>query len=131
MKLLGIIAAGVLAAACGGKKKPDTTPLGTGPDTTQTDTQPAVSDTKPPDTKPAPPVAKSLFDRLGGQPSITAVVEEFVANTTKDPRIKERFFNTDAANLKKQLVDFVCMATGGPCKYGGRDMPTVHAGMEL
>ena len=33
--------------------------------------------------------------------------------------------------LKKLLVDFVCMATGGPCKYEGRDMETSHAGMDL
>ena len=132
MKLIGIIVVGVLAAACGGgKKKQDTTPVNTGPDTTQTtDTTPAVTDSKPPDTtKPAG--GKSLFDRLGGQPAITAVVEEFVTRTTTDPRIKDRFFNTDATNLKKQLVDFVCQATGGPCKYGGRDMQTSHAGMEL
>ena len=82
-----------------------------------------------PKPEPAPP--KSLFDRLGGKPAITAVVEEFVGRTTTDPRIKERFFNTDAENLKRLLVEFVCQATGGPCKYSGRDMPSSHAGMDL
>lgn len=89
----------------------------------------AVAPTPPAEEKPAAP--KSLYDRLGGQPAITAVVEEFVTRTTTDPRIKDRFFNTDAANLKKQLVDFVCMATGGPCKYMGKDMETAHGGMEV
>ncbi len=77
------------------------------------------------------PVAKSLYDRLGGLPAITAVVEEFVTRTTTDARIKDRFFNTDADNLKKLLTEFVCMATGGPCKYSGRDMTSSHAGMDL
>jgi hemoglobin len=81
--------------------------------------------------RPEPVAAKSLFDRLGGEPAITAVVGEFVGRTTTDPRIKERFFNTDADNLKRLLVEFVCQATGGPCKYTGRDMPTSHAGMDL
>ncbi len=81
---------------------------------------------------PAPaPAPKSLFDRLGGLPAITAVVDEFVARTTTDDRIKERFFNVDAVNLKKLLVEFVCMATGGPCKYSGRSMEDSHAGMDL
>jgi hemoglobin len=81
---------------------------------------------------PAPEAkAKSLYDRLGGKDAITAVVEEFVGRTTTDPRIKFRFFNVDATNLKKQLVDFVCLATGGPCQYTGRDMTTAHAGMDL
>jgi plastocyanin/truncated hemoglobin YjbI len=59
------------------------------------------------------------------------VVDDFVSRTTTDPRIKERFFNTDATNLKRLLVEFVCQATGGPCAYTGRDMPSSHAGMEL
>jgi plastocyanin len=42
-----------------------------------------------------------------------------------------RFSNTDIPKLKLLLVEFVCMATGGPCKYTGRDMETSHAGMEL
>ncbi|HSS01940.1 MAG TPA: hypothetical protein VLM79_33005 [Kofleriaceae bacterium] len=82
----------------------------------------------------AAPVAaapKTLFDRLGGLPAIKAVVDEFVTRTTSDARIKERFFNTDAENLKRLLTEFVCMATGGPCKYTGRDMATSHAGMDL
>jgi hemoglobin len=96
--------------------------------------------TKP--TGPAKPVAsgaggatadpgRSLFERLGGMAAITAVAEEFVNRTTADPRIKHRFFNTDAVNLKALLADFVCSATGGPCRYLGRDMVTAHAGMDL
>ena len=80
---------------------------------------------------PEKPAPKTLFDRLGGTGAITAVVEEFVNRTTTDPRIKERFFNTDAAALKQYLADFVCSATGGTCKYTGRDMATAHAGMDL
>ena len=55
---------------------------------------------------PAPaPAEKSLYERLGGKPAIEAVVNEFVTRTTTDPRIKERFFNVDADNLKKLLVE--------------------------
>jgi hemoglobin len=79
-----------------------------------------------------PPVEKkALFDRLGGKPAVEAVVEEFVGRTTTDPRIKHRFHNTDATQLKRLLVEFVCKATGGPCEYTGRDMKTAHAGMDL
>ena len=74
---------------------------------------------------------RSLFDRLGGQPAITAVVEEFVTRTTTDPRIKYRFFNTDAVQLKRLLTEFVGQATGGQMTYTGRDMATAHAGMDL
>jgi hemoglobin len=84
---------------------------------------------------PAPAATRkadaSLFERLGGRPAIEAVVNEFVGRTTTDPRIKERFFNTDATHLKKMLVEQVCAATGGPCTYSGRDMKSSHGGMEV
>jgi hemoglobin len=89
---------------------------------------PAVSDT-PPAEPPAAPAA--LFVRLGGLDAITAVVDDFVGRTTTDARIEDRFFNTDPVHLKKMLVELVCMATGGPCTYSGRDMVTSHAGMDL
>src|SRR3569623_2279246 len=129
MKIQGLVAC-ALIAGCGSKSPaPATTPTPPAPDTAATAPKPenAVSE-KP---APMPEAPKSLYDRLGGLPAITAVVDEFVTRTTTDPRIKERFFNTDAANLKKLLVQFVCMATGGPCKYEGRDMVTPHAGMDL
>ena len=79
----------------------------------------------------APVAAATLFERLGGRGAIEAVVNDFVGRTTTDPRIKERFFNTDAAHLEAMLVEQVCQATGGPCAYSGRDMRTTHGGMEL
>jgi hemoglobin len=74
---------------------------------------------------------QSLYDRLGGKTAITAVIDRFVANVANDTRINERFATTDIARLKKNLVDQVCMATGGPCSYTGRDMNTTHAGMRI
>lgn len=77
------------------------------------------------------PAGKSLYDRLGGKPSISAVVDQFVANVAADTRINGRFATTDIRKLKGHLVDQVCMATGGPCTYSGRDMRTTHAGMKI
>jgi hemoglobin len=81
--------------------------------------------------KPGASPAASLYDRLGGKPAITAVTGEFIDRVAADARIKYRFINTDLGKLKTLLVEFVCMATGGPCKYTGQDMETSHAGMEL
>ncbi|HEX8953928.1 MAG TPA: hypothetical protein VF945_18855 [Polyangia bacterium] len=74
---------------------------------------------------------KPLYERLGGRPAITAVVDQFVANVAADKRINLRFMNTDIPHLKVLLVEFVCTATGGPEKYEGRDMHTSHGGMQL
>ncbi len=79
----------------------------------------------------AAPPAKSLYDRLGGKGAITAVVGEFVSRLAADKRINARFANADIPRLKQLLVDQICEATGGPCKYTGRDMRTAHAGMGI
>ena len=74
---------------------------------------------------------KSLYDRLGGKEAITAVVDDFVANVAADSRINGFFAKTDIARLKRNLVDQICQATGGPCTYTGRDMKTAHKGMGI
>ena len=78
----------------------------------------------------APP-QKSLYDRLGGQPAITAVVDDFVGNVAADGRINGFFARTDIPRLKKLLVEQICAATGGPCTYTGRSMPAAHKGMGI
>ncbi|MEW6414803.1 MAG: group 1 truncated hemoglobin [Pseudomonadota bacterium] len=72
---------------------------------------------------------KKLYDRLGGKPAIQAVVDDFIGNVAADQRINGFFANTNIPRLNSMLVDQICEATGGPCKYTGRDMKTAHAGM--
>ena len=72
---------------------------------------------------------KSLYDRLGGKGAITAVVETFVGNVGGDKRINGYFASTDLVKLKMHLVNQICEASGGPCKYTGRTMKQTHAGM--
>lgn len=71
----------------------------------------------------------SLYDRLGGKPAITAVVDDFVGNVAADGRINHFFAHTDIARLKMLLVEQICAGTGGPCTYTGRDMKTAHTNM--
>jgi truncated hemoglobin YjbI len=79
---------------------------------------------------------KSLYSRLGGKKGITAVVDEFVGNCANDGRINKFFAETakDPNRLEKfkgNLVGQICNASGGPCKYGGKDMKTAHKGMGI
>ena len=74
---------------------------------------------------------KSLYDRLGGQPAINAVVDDFVGNVAADSRINGFFARTDIPRLKKNLADQICAGTGGPCTYTGKDMRTAHKGMNI
>jgi hemoglobin len=84
----------------------------------------------------SPPAQKgpTLYKRLGGGPGIVAVVEEFASRCASDKRIN-RFFSGLVASpprmkrFKGLLVNQICAASGGPCKYTGRKMKDAHAGM--
>lgn len=78
---------------------------------------------------PSSAAEQSLYERLGGQTAIVAVVDDFVGNVAEDPGINGFFAHTDIARLKRLLVEQICAASGGPCTYTGRDMKTAHAGM--
>lgn len=72
---------------------------------------------------------KSLYDRLGGQPAIEAVVKDFAGNVLADTRVNKKFARSNADRLVKNLTDFVCNATGGPCQYTGFSMKKSHKKM--
>ena len=98
----------------------------------------AVAD-EPARTQP-PPAAPSLFERLGGEPAIAAVVANFVSRGAADPAVNFTRQGTPHAweatpenveKLKALLTQFICKATGGPQSYEGRDMKSAHAGMHI
>lgn len=72
---------------------------------------------------------KSLYERLGGKDAIKAVVDELATIALADTRINRKFARTNPERLKFMLVEQICAATGGPCKYTGRDMKAAHKNM--
>jgi hemoglobin len=82
----------------------------------------------------------SLFDRLGREPAIKAVVDDFVGRAASDPKVNFTRKGTsmeweatpaNVEHLKMRLVEFVAMASGGPQKYMGRSMQSAHRGMNI
>ena len=76
----------------------------------------------------------SLYKRLGGYDALAAVTDDFIGRLATDPK-EGRFFvglSTDSkVRVRQHVVDFLCVATGGPCKYTGRDMETAHTGLNI
>ena len=83
---------------------------------------------------PTQAATPSLYKRLGGYDAIAAVVDDFVPRLVGDPQLS-RFFVGNGADTKLRIrqhaVDLVCMASGGPCLYFGRDMKTAHKGLGI
>jgi hemoglobin len=78
----------------------------------------------------------TLYKSLGGKKAIVAVVDDFVGRVAADNRINGFFKATASdpkrlAKFKKNLVDQICEAAGGPCKYTGKDMKSAHVGMGI
>lgn len=73
----------------------------------------------------------NLYERLGGKEAINMVVKDLLASGMADPRLKPRLSRMDGAKCERQLTDLLCQATGGPCKYNGRDMKTAHTGAKV
>jgi hemoglobin len=92
----------------------------------------------------------TLFDRLGGERGIEDLVDDFIKRVMQDPRVnwqrkavKRNFlgqrkpssvWNPSADNiatLKKHFVQFLVLATGGPPRYEGKEIKSVHAGMRI
>lgn len=92
----------------------------------------------------------TLYERLGGEKGVQMIVDDFVARAMADPRVNwERKGVTkggwyrrnkpvewkpsgdDIAKMKKHIVQFIALATGGPATYEGGDMKQVHAGLHI
>ncbi|HKO54909.1 MAG TPA: group 1 truncated hemoglobin [Thermoanaerobaculia bacterium] len=76
----------------------------------------------------------SLYTRLGGYDAIAAVTDDFIGRLATDKQLS-RFFaghsQDSLMKIRQHVVDQICVATGGPCVYLGRDMKTSHKGMGI
>lgn len=87
----------------------------------------------------APPQAsaqqqQTLYQRLGGYDALAAVTDDFIGRLATDPQLK-RFFvghnKEGITRIRQHVIDFLCVATGGPCAYTGQDMRTAHTGLGI
>jgi hemoglobin len=84
----------------------------------------------------APPESNSLFDRLGGTPGITAIVDDVIEAHMNNPAINARFLPyldqpEKLAVIREHTIQFFSMGSGGPVAYEGRDMLSTHQGMNI
>ncbi len=97
------------------------------------------------------PARQSLYIRLGGEPALTAIVDDFVTRVLADPRVNwtrrgvtkgglwgmgvrsaEWKPDPEAVDtLKLHLRQFLALATGGPSSYEGKSIKESHSGMRI
>ncbi len=70
-----------------------------------------------------------LFERLGGAEGVAAIASDIVDRHYVNPVLKTRFSDVEIEPLRRLVIDFFNMGSGGPAQYTGRDMRTAHIGM--
>ncbi len=68
----------------------------------------------------------SLFEQLGGQPAVDAVVETFYRKVLTDDRVSGFFDDVDMDRQMNKQKAFLTMAFGGPAAYSGKAMRDAH-----
>lgn len=75
--------------------------------------------------------AETLYQRLGGRPAIEAIASDIFDNHTKNPVVKNRYVNSNPAEVKRLVAEMCCAGFGGPEEYTGKDMISAHTGMNI
>ena len=74
----------------------------------------------------------TLYERLGGEERIQRLITDAVDNHYRNPLIRTRFEGIkDRALAERHLVEFMCMGSGGPQTYTGKDMVSAHKHMNI
>ncbi|MGH8929842.1 MAG: group I truncated hemoglobin [Egibacteraceae bacterium] len=71
----------------------------------------------------------SIYERIGGGPSVTAAVDLFYQKVWSDPTLVGYFGDVDRSRLKAHQRAFLSAALGGSERYEGRGMGEAHAGL--
>ncbi|WP_106418900.1 group I truncated hemoglobin [Salinicola tamaricis] len=79
--------------------------------------------------KPQP--APTLYQQLGGEQGIHAIVEDFAYRLADDPELVAFFANTNIDYFVGSLADYLCVVSDGPCVYRGAPMDKAHQHMGI
>jgi hemoglobin len=70
----------------------------------------------------------SIYEAIGGDPALVAVVDDFYVRVLADAQLAGFFAGVNMPRLKGRQVEFFAEALGGPAAYQGASMRDVHVG---
>ena len=71
---------------------------------------------------------QTLFERVGGEQTISDLIHEFYDRVLADPELKLFFENASMGKLRRMQREFFSAALDGPITYSGRPLSHVHHG---
>lgn len=73
----------------------------------------------------------TLYEKIGGQPTVEKVVDDFHKRIMADSSVSSFFAKTDMNKQRANQIGFFSLILGGPKDYKGRSMDQTHTGMGL
>jgi hemoglobin len=80
---------------------------------------------------PATKTPDAMYQSIGGDAGLTAVVDVFYNRLWSDPELKRYFEGIDRDALKRHQRMFLTYVLGGPEAYEGRSLPEAHRGLNI
>lgn len=76
-------------------------------------------------------MSETLYERLGGEDAIAAVVDEFYDRVLADEQVAHFFEDVDMQQQRAHQTQFISSVTGGPVEYTGEEMEAAHEHLEI
>lgn len=73
----------------------------------------------------------SIFDAMGGEPTLQGVVDDLATRLTADPLLGPLFEGVDSDVLQRHRVSYLSVVLGGPEHYLGQSMRDAHRSFRL
>jgi hemoglobin len=73
----------------------------------------------------------SLYERIGGEPAVSAAVDRFYERVLADAALKDFFNGVSMPKLKAHQFAFLSQALGGPKQYSGASMRDAHSRLAI
>ena len=73
----------------------------------------------------------SLYERLGGEEKIRKITTDIFDKHLANEAVRPRFAVSNRDEAIRKASEFICMGTGGPQTYTGKDMLAAHRGINI
>jgi hemoglobin len=73
----------------------------------------------------------TIYERLGGEPAVAALLEGLYVRALADPLFTPFFEKVDIERLKAHQFAFISQAVGGPHRHSGPSLLQAHAGLRI
>ena len=74
---------------------------------------------------------QTLYDRIGGEETVTGLIDKFYETVMEDEELAPFFKDTSVDKLRRMQKEFFVVALDGESTYSGRPLSYVHHGLGI